>query len=103
MAVDVPIFRIHLSRLEAELLAMVDARHGELRDAIQKGIDLAYHQIPVLVSQRVQAAIEEAVWNATGKALEAYYSPGGEGWDKVMSMVTDSVRSAGTGASKPGE
>jgi len=87
--VEVPILRVELNHVKQALLKAVEVRHGELCQAIEKGIDLAYHQIPVLVSDRVRGAVEEAVWDATGKALKEYYGPGGNGYAAILNAVKD--------------
>lgn len=87
MAVDVPVLRISLERLELSLLSYLETQMGELEVAIREGVRVASEIIPGLVAMRVKEGVLAAVSDATDRALAEYYSPGGAGFEQIRDMV----------------
>jgi hypothetical protein len=82
--IRIPILRLELQEIKTSILSALDARHGELKEAIEKGIDLAYQQIPIVLAERIREGIIEAVTEGTYHALREFYGPGGHGYEKIM-------------------
>lgn len=95
MSVDVPILRIELDHIKQSMLHALDIRHGELECAIEKGIDLAYQVLPHIVAERCRAAVVNAVAEATHKALQEHFSPGGAGYEQVVAKVVTTLKEGG--------
>jgi hypothetical protein len=85
--IDVPVFRVELDHFKMSLVQAVNDRAGELKKAIESGVELAYNQLPLLVAERCREATVDAIEKATFEALKEYFSPGGEGYDQVMDQV----------------
>ena len=91
---EVPIFRITLTRVEHTLLQLIDTKAGEMRAAIENGIQLAMSVLPAIVAERCRVATVEAIEEATEDALKEYFSPGGAGYEQVMEQVKKTVSTA---------
>lgn len=87
MPIDIPLFRISLTGLEHTLLIAIEDRAGEMKVAVEKGIELGMSTLPVTVAERCRAATVEAVEKATEADLKEYFSPGGDGYEQVMEQV----------------
>jgi hypothetical protein len=88
---EIPVLRLELEGIKYSVLAMLEVKHGELQMALERGIDLAYQQIPVIVAERVRQGITEAATQATDDAMKEYFGPGGAGYKKIIQQITSYV------------
>jgi hypothetical protein len=70
---------------------MLDVKHGEMQMALERGIDLAYKQLPTIVAERVREGIVEAATRATDAAMKEYFGPGGAGYEKIIQQIVTYV------------
>jgi|WetSurMetagenome_2_1015567.scaffolds.fasta_scaffold105994_3 hypothetical protein len=88
---EIPVLRLELEGIKYSVLTMLDVKHGELQMALERGIDLAYAQLPAIVAERVREGITEAATWATDKAMKEYFGPGGAGYEKIIQQIISYV------------
>ena len=91
MPIDVPTFRIELNDIRYCMLRAISNRNEELVKLIDNAIDLALKTLPEKIIRVVQEAMVRGVEMAAEKAVEEYYSPGGQGYESILAKLQEGL------------
>lgn len=93
MDLRIPTLRIELDGVKHAMIQALLNTNDEMIALVQKGIGLAYEKLPILIIEKVQAAMSQALEEAISTATKAYFSPGGEGYEQIIREVAAQYQS----------